>query len=102
MTRNVRSEKPEPLFIVSLPVFSVSSVRPIRHVLDEDCSAYRISLTRVSFPSFSFILCFFVLLTLSVTKLLQWNAFPQVSGWGVRGIIVSRVLVTYLSLRHIL
>jgi hypothetical protein len=45
---------------------------------------------------------FFILLTLSVTKLLKWNASPQVSGWSVRRIIVSRALATYLSLRHIL
>jgi hypothetical protein len=39
---------------------------------------------------------FFMLLTQSVTKLLKWNASPQIFCWNVRRIIVSCVLATYL------
>jgi hypothetical protein len=95
MARNVWYAKPENLFIVSLHVFTFTFVRQIGHMLDEDWSAYRISPTQMRFTSFSFILCFFMLLTQSVTKLLKWIAFRQVSSCSVLR-IVSRALTAYL------
>jgi hypothetical protein len=78
------------------PCISLTFVRPVGRMLDEDWSACRISPTQMSFPSFSFILCFFMLMTQSVTKLLKLIVFPQVYGWSVRRIIVSRSLAANL------